>query len=238
VSWTAGLALLGALIGSVASSVGDMARESTQLKDVLQRLGGEKGLSDAYIASAMVIFALAAAGYAIQATLRLRAEEESGRAELVLATAASRLRWATSHLLFGLLGPAVALLAAGTAEGLTYGLVGGDLGRQLPRVLAGALVQLPAVLVLSGIAMALFGLLPRLAPLSWAALAVAAFLVLFGPLLRLSQGLIDLAPFSHIPKVPGAAVSAAPLAWLLVIAAMLAAAGLAGFRRRDLVSTA
>jgi ABC-2 type transport system permease protein len=238
VSWAAGLALLGALIGSVANSVGDMAKDSTQLKDLLERLGGEKALSDAYIASAMVIFALAAAGYAIQATLRLRAEEEAGRAELVLATAASRRQWATSHLLFGLLGPAVALLAAGTAEGLTYGLVGGDLGHQLPRVLAGALVQLPAVLVLSGIAMALFGLLPRLAPLSWAALAVAAFLVLFGPLLRLSQGILDLAPFSHIPKVPGAAVSATPLAWLLVIAAVLAAAGLAGFRRRDLAGTA
>ena len=238
VSWAAGLALLGALIGSVANSVGDMAKDSTQLKDLLERLGGEKALSDAYIASAMVIFALAAAGYAIQATLRLRAEEESGRAELVLATAASRRQWATSHLLFGLVGPAVALVAAGTAEGLTYGLVGGDLGHQLPRVLAGALVQLPAVLVLSGIAMALFGLLPRLAPLSWAALAVAAFLVLFGPLLRLSQGILDLAPFSHIPKVPGAAVSATPLAWLLVIAAVLAAAGLAGFRRRDLAGTA
>jgi polyether ionophore transport system permease protein len=238
VSWTAGLALLGGLIGSVASSVGDMAKESTQLEDLLKRLGGEKALSDAYIASAMVIFALAVAGYAIQATLRLRAEEESGRAELVLATAASRLRWTTSHLLFGLVGPAVALVAAGTAEGLTYGLVGGDLGHQLPRVLAGALVQLPAVLVLSGIAMALFGLLPRLAPLSWAALAVAAFLVLFGPLLRLSQGILDLAPFSHIPKVPGAAVPATPLLWLLVIAAALAAAGLAGFRRRDVLSTA
>jgi ABC-2 type transport system permease protein len=237
-AWTAGLALLGALIGSVANSVGDMAKESTQLQDMLQRLGGEKALSDAYIASAMVIFALAAAGYAIQATLRLRAEEDGLRAELVLATAASRVQWAASHLLFGLLGPTVVLATAGTAEGLAYGLVGGDPGHQLPRVLAGALVQLPAVLVLSGIAMALFGLAPRLAPLSWAALAVAALLVLLGPLLRLSQGILDLAPFSHIPKVPGADVSATPLLSLLVIAGVLAAAGLAGFRRRDLVSTA
>jgi putative exporter of polyketide antibiotics len=79
----------------------------------------------------------------------------------VLATAASRPQWATSHLTFGVLGPAVALMASGLAEGLVYGLVSGDVGRELPRVLAGALVQLPAVLVLSGIAMALFGLLPR-----------------------------------------------------------------------------
>jgi ABC-2 type transport system permease protein len=237
-AWTTGLAVMGAVIGSVADSVNDMAAESAQLKDLLARLGGEKVLSDAYIAGVMVVFALAAAGYAIQAMLRLRAEEEGLRAGLVLATATGRLRWAASHLLFGLLGPAVALLAAGVAEGLVYGLVGGDVRHQLPRVLAGALVQLPAVLVLSGIAMALFGLAPRLASASWAALAVFAFLVLLGPLLRLSQWLLDVAPFSHIPKVPGADVSATPLAWLLVIAAVLAAAGLAAFRRRDLISTA
>jgi ABC-2 type transport system permease protein len=234
--WTAGLAVMGAVIGSVADSVNQMAAESVQLKDLLERLGGEKVLSDAYIAGVMVIFAMAAAGYAIQATLRLRAEEEGLRAELVLATATSRVRWAASHLLFGLLGPTAALTAAGLAEGLAYGLVGGEVGRELPRVLAGALVQLPAVLVLSGVAMALFGLRPRLTAVSWAALAASAFLVLLGPLLRLGQLLLDLAPFSHIPKVPGADVAAASLAWLLAVTAVLVAAGLAGFRRRDLVS--
>src|SRR6266508_4398737 len=236
--WTAGLAVMGAVIGSVADSVNDMASESSQLKDMLERLGGEKVLSDAYIAGAMVIFALAAAGYGIQATLRLRAEEEGQRAEPVLATSVGRVQWAASHLLFGLLGPAVALTAAGLAEGLAYGLTTGDVGGEVPRVLAGALVQLPAVLVLSGIAMALFGLLPRLASVAWAALAVFAFLVLIGPLMQLDQVILDATPFSHIPKVPGADVSAAPLAWLLGIAVVLAAAGLAGFRRRDLVSTA
>lgn len=156
----------------------------------------------------------------------------------MLATPVGRLRWATSHLLFGLLGPTVALVAAGLAEGLAYGLVSGDVGRDVRRVLAGAVVQLPAVLVLSGLAMALFGLLPGFAPVSWAALAVFAFLVLLGPLLQLSQWLLDAAPFTHTPKLPGADVSATPLAWLLAITAMLVAAGLAGFRRRDLVSSA
>jgi hypothetical protein len=50
----------------------------------------------------------------------------------VLATAVGRLRWAASHLLFGLLGPAVALAAAGLAEGLAYGLVSGDVEGELP----------------------------------------------------------------------------------------------------------
>ncbi|HZD73174.1 MAG TPA: ABC transporter permease [Actinomycetota bacterium] len=236
--WTAGLAVMGGVIGSVADSVNDMAAGSSQLKDVLERLGGEKAFSDAYIAGVMIVFALVAAGYAIQATLRLRTEEEGLRAEPLLATPVGRLRWAASHLLFGLLGPTAALVASGLAEGFVYGLVSGDVGRDVPRVLAGAMVQLPAVLVLAGIAMALFGLLPRFASLSWAALAVFGFLVLLGPLLQLSQWVLDAAPFNHIPKVPGAEVSATPLAWLLAGTTMLVAAGLVGFRRRDLVSSA
>jgi ABC-2 type transport system permease protein len=84
------------------------------------------------------------------------------RAEPVLATSAGRLRWAASHLVFSCAGPAAALAAAGLAAGLAYGSSTGDVGRQLPRVLGGALVQLPAVWVLAGIAVALFGLLPRL----------------------------------------------------------------------------
>lgn len=102
-------------------------------------------------------------------------------------------------------------------------------------MLAGALVQLPAVWVLSGIAAALFGLLPRLAAASWAALAVFALLVLLGPLMELRQWMLDLSPFTHTPKLPGGEVAATPLVWLLGVAAVLAAAGLAGFRRRDLV---
>ena len=50
--------------------------------------------------------------------LRLRTEETDGRAEAVLATAVGRLRWAVSHLLVAVLGPAVALLAAGLTAGL------------------------------------------------------------------------------------------------------------------------
>ena len=42
------------------------------------------------------------------------------------------------------------------------------------------------------------------------------------------------APFNYVPKLPGGAVTATPLIWLTVLAAVLTAAGLAAFRRRDL----
>jgi len=200
-------------------------------------MGGPTGLIDAYLAGIMGILGLIAAAYSIQATLRLQLEETSGRAEPILATAVSRLRWAGSHLTFTLLGPTVALATAGLTTGLTYGLSTAHPGRQLPRLLGAATVQLPAVWVLAATAVALFGLLPRLAPATWGALAACLLVFMVGAAMHLSHWLLDLSPFTHIPKAPGAAVSATPLVWLTATAAALTAAGLNGLRHRDIPST-
>ena len=131
------------------------------------------------------------------------------------------------------------LATGGLVAGLAHGLRAGDLGGELPRVLAGALVQLPAVWVMAAVGTALFGLLPRLVVGgTWAILAVVLSITTLGEPLRLDQWTLDLSPFAHLPRLPAAAFTAAPLAWLLATAAVLAAAGLAGFRRRDLISTA
>ena len=131
------------------------------------------------------------------------------------------------------------LATGGLVAGLAHGLRAGDLGGELPRVLGGALVQLPAVWVMAAVGVALFGLLPRLVVGgTWAVLAVVLSITTLGEPLRLDQWTLDLSPFAHLPRLPAAAFTATPLAWLLATAAVLAAAGLAGFRRRDLISTA
>ncbi|HET7037354.1 MAG TPA: hypothetical protein VFI42_16835 [Thermomicrobiaceae bacterium] len=232
--WVAGFAVLGVVFGAVAKDVGSLMAENTSLQDVLARLGGSSGIIDGYLASTMSILGLIAAGYAIQAALRLRGEETSGRVEPLLSTAASRLGWAGSHLAFALLGPAAALAAAGLATGVVYGLDAGDVAGQVPRVLAGALVQLPAVWVLAGVAVVLFGLLPRFTAVSWAVLAGCLFLLLVGAAVQLDKRIMDLSPFTHIPHLPGGALSATPLVLLTLLAALLTLAGLAGLRRRDI----
>ncbi|MDG4764111.1 ABC transporter permease [Solwaraspora sp. WMMD406] len=231
--WTTGFAVAGLVLGGVAGGVGDMFTDNPSLREVFARLGGSAGLVDLFLAAMLGLFGMGATGYAIAAVLRLRAEETGLRVEPVLATAVSRSRWAVSHLLFAGLGPAVVLTAAGLAMGLTHGLGGGQ-GRDVWRVLAGALVQLPAVWLLAAVAVALVGLAPRLAGVAWAALAAAALVSLFGAILRLPQPLRDLSPFSHLPSLPGGSASPVPLIWLSVVAAALGAVGMVGLRRRDL----
>lgn len=229
-----GFATLGGVLGASASSALEQLRSTPQISAALRRLGGDAGLADAFLAATLGALALGAAGYAVSVALRLRAEEVSGRAEPVLATAVPRLRWAGSHLVIAALGPAVLLGAAGLAAGTAYGLSTGEVGRQLPRVVAGALVQLPAVWVLAGLAAALLGLLPRFAAAAWAALAGCLFLGQVGPLLNLAQPVLDLSPFAHLPRMPGGVLHPVPLLALTALAAALGGAGLLGTRRRDI----
>jgi ABC-2 type transport system permease protein len=99
------------------------------------------------------------------------------------------------------------------------------------------MVQLPAVWLLAAMAVALVGLLPRLAVASWGALAACLLILLVGAAMQLSQWVLDVSPFTHVPKAPGDAVAATPLIWLVAVAAALAVAGLAGLRRRDIPVT-
>jgi ABC-2 type transport system permease protein len=230
VGWTAGLFLGGLSYGSIAGDVEDLVADNEQMREMVARAGGD--LVDSFFATALLVLALIATGYAIQATLRLRTEESAGRAEPLLAGAISRWRWAASHLAVALVGSAVVVVAGGLGMGLASAVSLSDPGEILS--LAGAsLAYIPAVWVLVGVAFALFGVWPRAALVPWGALAVAFTVGFFGPLLDLPAWLVDASPFSHVPQVPVAEVTAGSLTALIAIAVGLGAVGLIGWRRRD-----
>ncbi|MFD0902821.1 ABC transporter permease [Actinomadura sediminis] len=226
--WLAGFAVLGLVFGGVAGGMNDLIKDNPDLEDIIADLGGTSTITDAYFAMVMNMLGLLAAGYAVSATLKLRAEESSLRAEPLLATPTGRLHWASSHLLFPLAGP-----IAGLATGAALAALVHDPG-ELPALLTAALAQLPAVWLIAAIAVALFGLVPRLTSASWAAVAVAALVTLVGPMLDIGQWALDLSPFTHIPDLPGADATATPFVWLLAASTALAATGLTAFRHRDL----
>jgi ABC-2 type transport system permease protein len=232
-SWAAGFAVLGAVMGSIATNVGGFV-DSAQSRDLIVKLGGVNGLTNAFLATEFGFMAVIASAYGIQAALRLRSEETEQRAEPVLATSVSRARWLGSHLIVALAGSALLLVVAGTAAGLTNGAQAGDPGAALGRLLGAALGQVPAVWVLVGIVVVLVGLAPRAATAAWVALVVFLLIGELGALLGLDRAVQDVSPFAHVPRLPGGELSAAPLLWLAATAAVLVAAGFAGFRRRDI----
>ncbi|PQM48630.1 hypothetical protein C1Y40_01152 [Mycobacterium talmoniae] len=229
-----GLGLYGLLIGSVVHGLGGELGTSGTAHDIVVRMGGTGALEQAFVAVAFSMLGMVAAAFAISLTLRPHQEEAGQRAEPLLAGAVSRPRWLASHLVIALGGSAAALLLAGAVAGLAYGVAAGDVGGKLPAVLGSAAVQLPAVWLLAAVTVALFGVVPRFTPVAWGVLVGFVALYLLGSLSGVSQWLLDLEPFAHIPRVGAGAIDAAPLLWLLALDAALIALGSAAFRHRDI----
>ena len=233
--WVAGYAVMFAVCGAAAKGIGQLFGTSSALTKEFTRLGGQSAIVNAYLAALMLLGGLVAAAYGVSAVLRLRTEETEARADPVLAGASGRLRWGLSHILVAVTGTASLLAVAGVATGLGYGLRAGGTGIEVARMLGAGLAELPAALVIAGVAVAMFGLLPEAsAAVSWTIVGLAVALNIFGEVLQLSHWVLDVSPFTHIPRLPGGTVSAAPLLWLSVLALALTVTGLAALRRRDI----
>jgi len=82
--------------------------------------------------------------------------------------------------------------------------------------------------------MALYGLVPRLSFVSWGALGAFVLVELIGETLQVSQSVLNISPFNHVPKVLVSGVSLMPLVALTLLALVLVIAGLVGFQRRSI----
>ena len=229
--WTIGYAVLGLVVGSIAGSV-DQIAASPGVADMLRKMSGGTGsLVDVFFGAELRFLAIGAAAYGIATTLRLRSEEASGRAEVVLATRVGRFTWLGSHTVIACAGSLWLLAVAGATAGLSSGAsTATGLGDLLPAALATA----PAVLLCVALTTLLFGFLPRWSGLAWALLALFVLLGELGALLKLPDAALGLSPFAHLGSLPGGDADIAGLLGLLACTVVGAGAAAAGFRRRDL----
>lgn len=233
IGWAVGVFIGGAAFGSFSREVSTMVRDNPDLAEFFTRSG--VSLVDSFLATAVLLMNIIAAGFAASSALRLRSEEVAGRLEPVLATSVSRTRWMLSGLTVTLAGTTVVVAAAGLGVGLAHATVTDDLGA-VGRLFGYAVSYLPAVLTLAAGVAVLFGWVPRLATLVWAALALFFVVGYFGDLFDLPGWLRDVSPYTHTPLVPADDPAALPLVVISLVAAGLVAAGVAGFRRRDITT--
>jgi ABC-2 type transport system permease protein len=235
IGWGIGVLVGAVAYGWIAPTIDTFVGQNKALADLLAG-GGGASLTDSFFAYSFRTVALVGSGFAVQSVLRLRSEETGLRAESVLATPVSRWSWAASHLTVAFAGSLVLLIIAGLASGLTYGATGGDTN-YVPRLLGAALVYAPPMWLMVGLTMALVGLVPRWAALSWAVFAACLVVGFLGPVLQLPTWLQQLSPFQRMPELPAAAFTALPLITVTAIATAFTLVGLGGLRRRDIGRT-
>jgi ABC-2 type transport system permease protein len=225
------LVLVGVAYGSVANDVEDFIGDNDSIKDMVARAGGN--LVDSYLATSLMMLALIGSGFAISSVLRLRSEETDLHAESLLAAPVARARWVASHLTVAVVGSVLVVGLTGLSVGLSYGIAAGDAGQPL-RLLAASLAYLPPVWLLIGVTLALFAFVPRATVAAWGVLAACFVIGLLGDVLGLPGWVDDLSPFEHVPQVPAAGLQVLPLVVLTLLATAFTAAGVLGFRHRDL----
>jgi ABC-2 type transport system permease protein len=233
VVWTGGLVLFGALLGGVAPQVGDMLM-SERAREMFERLGGVGTLQDMFLSAEASIMAIVVTAYAITVVTRAAAEETDGRAELVLPTRTTRAQvFAATAGLAGA-GATLLMLAFGLSASVSFGLQEGGVAESLGRVLPAAVVQLPAIWLVLALALAVWAGRARLSYLAWVILVVALVLGQLGELLGLPTWMVDLSPYSHVPRLPVEEMSWPPVLALTGLAGLVAAAAWWRYRARDI----
>lgn len=233
IGWSLGLLLGGYAYGTIGDDVGEIVGDSGLADDLF---GLDRAhLVDSFYATSAAMLALVACGFAVSSIGRMRSEESAGRAEVVLATAVPRSRWAAAHLLVTLAGSVVAVLLAGVGMGLGYLTVTGDAGA-IWRLAAATVPQCLPVLVVAAVAWLGSALRRGLSALGWLLVVWAAVVLLFGATLRMPGWLLRTSPFEWLPRMPLEGFEVLPALGLVAVIAVLTTAGFVAFGRRDLTT--
>ncbi|MCX4963684.1 ABC transporter permease [Streptomyces sp. NBC_00654] len=227
--WTLSFAAVGVIFGGLTAGAADLVGDNEKTRQIFERMGGQSGLTDAFLAAMTGMLGMVAALYIVSSVLRLHGEESAQRAEPVLAGGVGRIAWAAGHLVIAFGGAALIMAVGGLGLALGY-------GHRLPEILGAALVQLPAIWLLGGLAVLLHGAAPKLASASWGVAGICLAIGWIGPAVDLPRAATNLSPFSHLPKLPGGEMAWTPVLLLTAVAAAVVAAGLVALRRRDIVT--
>ncbi len=235
IAWLVGYMIIGGVFGVVADVSSAQLMKSPLLAQAFSRAGGTTAKpGDLLFTMSFMFLGEALCLFVISTALLLRAEEESGRADMLLATSVGRTRWALSHIFWILVGSTCIFAGFGASAGLSSGWNSGDSTQEILRLTGAALAYLPALWVFGGFTVALFGLIPRFAVgASWSALALSFFLDMTGEFKQISSFLLNISPFTHVPKVLMGEDFALSTAGLVGTAILLTAIGLVGLHKRD-----
>jgi ABC-2 type transport system permease protein len=234
--WGVGLTALGLLYGAVVPTIPDLVASNPDIAKAIGASGDiESALVDAFLGYIFLFMAVLTTGFAVTSVLRLRAEEEAGRAEVVLATGVRRTAWVSATVLVAAVGASVLMVLMGLGLAVGYGLGTGDGGR-IMRLVGDQLGYLPGVLLVAAVAVAVVGLVPRWSLLAWVGVAFVVLQVMLSETLRLPDWVDGISPFWHLARLPVETFDPGPVILELALAAGFVLLGLWSNRRRDIVA--
>ncbi|WP_158738698.1 ABC transporter permease [Alteribacillus sp. YIM 98480] len=232
ISWAVGMVLIGVSYGSVFGDLESFFNEIDVMEDLIGPVTGVS-LTEQFAAKLMSVISMISTIPALMVILKLKSEEKKARTEHVLARAVSRTRLLASYLFIALFVGFVMISMAAGSLGLTAVTVMDD-GLSFGTFYSAAIVYLPAIWVMTGIAVLLVGFAPNASGLTWLYLGYSFIVVYLGGLFQFKDWVGNLSPFAHIPQLPVEEMDLMKVSILTIITIVLLAAGFIGYNRRDI----
>jgi ABC-2 type transport system permease protein len=233
--WVLGLGAYAFVLGALLTTMIDFLAQDANYQRTLADLGLTVTLTvDGFVGVMSVTLGV---GFALYAAWRIgaaRSEEESGRADNLLTRPLTRRRWLLGHAGLTVAGAALLTILSGLA--LWAGAMASGSDQLTMAASLRAVLNTGSVVVLvTGLAILTFGLLPRLTVAVPVAVTVGSYvLTLLGPALSWPGWIIDLSPFTHLAYVPAQPFALTSAAVMSLIGCTAGACGVAAFSRRDL----
>jgi ABC-2 type transport system permease protein len=233
--WVLGLGAYAFVLGALLTTMIDFLARDANYQQNLADLGLTVALTvDGFVGVMSVTLGV---GFALYAAWRIgaaRSEEESGRADNLLTRPLTRSRWLLGHAGLTVAGAALLTILSGLA--LWAGAMASGSDQLTVAASLRAVLNTGSVVVLvTGLALLTFGLIPRLTVAVPVVVTVGSYvLTLLGPALSWPGWIIDLSPFTHLAYVPAQPFAVTSAAVMALIGCTAGAGGVASFSRRDL----
>jgi ABC-2 type transport system permease protein len=231
--WFVAFAVLGAVFGILATSIGEVFMQNPAIAASLGTGRVTQGqLLFTFVATILSLVGIIAAVFGVGIVMRAYAEESDWRTDPVLAGSLTRARHLASTAVLALASVALAMLVAGALIGLVAAsrepeIAAGD-------VLGQAMATIPAVWVLVALAIAAYGARPAVRLIGWMGIVATFALTILGPIFNLWDWILGISPMWHVPAVTAPEPDWSGLVWLSLVATLLTVVGFAGYRRRDI----
>ena len=227
-AWLCFYAIFSFALGCASYLMVRAVSSAEALSELIARLGG---IDRAFLSLMLYIFGILISVYVIMSAGILR-REETAKGETLLSLPVRRERLVLSHMVYIFGGSTAILLTSGLCVGLGAVIGTGD-GGALARLFSEMAGMIPAVWAIGGIALLLFGALPRgMTGIGYGLLTLFILMEIFWEQQQLPEALYALSPFSWITPLKAVQPAAAPVV-LCAAALLLSGAGVALFCRRD-----
>lgn len=238
ISWLVAIVLFAGFFGGLAKAAGQAFSSSNFVHTVGTNFVHQVQVTGAKIFIGFIFFLIMTLLMTFVASMvgKIRDEEAEGYLDNVLVRRTGRGVWLGGRIAFCATFLAVGGLCAAGAVWATSALQHTDLAIHT-LVLAGVNATAPGVLLL-GIGVCVFGVLPRLtSAILYGAIVWSFLLQLVGSILTLNHWLLDTSMFYHITLAPSVGPDWKAVSVYAFLAAVLAGVGVWRFRTRDLQLT-